>query len=391
MEINMKKKLLGLSLLSAVAFAQVASAQEYDNRWYISGTAGVLFTDSSRDLYNDYLLGIGVGKRFTPNWAIDAEYTWSNPNFDNSNADTEAFFNTYLDDTEIQTLEFIARYYFTKEGRDWSPYLAGGLGYTENTINYTDTNGNGQNVSDSGFVARFGVGIETNRMKRVDYRLELGTRYSDSGDYGVVGSTDIRVDDGEGGFVTETVNWDLQGDSTWDLYATASVLVKLGDLPVPVVAAPVDCSALDGDNDGVNDCDDKCPDSQPGQTIGADGCPVKLVIDLKGVNFDFDKATLRDDSVAILDEAVAVLNKYPQLRVAVDGHTDLCGAADYNQKLSEKRAGTVFQYLVDKGIATDRLVGPTGYGEANPLVATGDKYPECKNETNRRTELNVQN
>ena len=366
----MKKKLLGLSLLSAVAFAQVASAQEYDNRWYISGTAGVLFTDSSRDLYNDYLLGMGVGKRFSPNWAVDGEFTWSNPNFDNEAP-------SFLDDTEILAFEFVARYYFTKEGRDWSPYLAGGLGYNENTINYTDLNGNGQSVSDSGFVARFGVGLETNRMKRVDYRLELGTRYSDNADFGTIRANNQIIE--------------LQGDAAWDLYATASVLVKLGDLPVPVVAAPVDCSALDSDNDGVNDCNDKCPDSQPGQTIGADGCPVKLVIDLKGVNFDFDKATLRDDSVAILDEAVAVLNKYPQLRVAVDGHTDLCGAETHNQKLSENRAKTVFQYLVDKGIATDRLVGPTGYGESRPLVETPQTLPECKNETNRRTELNVQN
>ncbi len=108
----MKKKILGLSLLSAVAFAQVASAQEYDNRWYVSGTAGVLFTDSDSDLYNDYLLGVGVGKRFSPNWAIDAEFTWSNPSYDNSNQADELFFNTKLDDLEITTLEFIARYYF---------------------------------------------------------------------------------------------------------------------------------------------------------------------------------------------------------------------------------------------------------------------------------------
>jgi OOP family OmpA-OmpF porin len=63
----------------------------------------------------------------------------------------------------------------------------------------------------------------------------------------------------------------------------------------------------------------------------------------------------------------------------------------HNQKLSESRAKTVFQYLVDKGVATDRLVGPTGYGESRPLEATEQTFPACKNETNRRTELNVQN
>jgi OmpA-OmpF porin, OOP family len=376
MEINMKKKLLGLSLLSAVAFAQIASAQEYDNRWYISGTAGILFPDSDRagfvdgDISETGLFGVGVGKRFTPNLGLEFAWDYANPSV------SEKFTGGNNTDWELNSFWVNGRWYFLKDGRGWDPYVVGALGATQGKID-----GFGYDQDGTEFAAKLGAGVETDRRKRVDYRLEAGVRWDDASvEYaGVVPCTGlacVRPDD-LGSFL--------------DYYVSASLLLKLGDLPVPVVAAPVDCSALDGDNDGVNDCDDKCPDSQPGQTIGADGCPVKLVIDLKGVNFDFDKATLRDDSVTILDEAVAVLNKYPQLRVAVDGHTDLCGAADYNQKLSENRAKTVFQYLVDKGIATDRLVGPTGYGEANPLVATGDKFPECKNETNRRTELNVQN
>ena len=174
--------------------------------------------------------------------------------------------------------------------------------------------------------------------------------------------------------------------------STASLLVKLGNLPVAVVSAPaVSCDTLDADGDGVNDCNDKCPGSAAGQTIGADGCPVKLTIDLKGVNFDFDKATLRPDAVVILDEAVAVLAKYPELKVEVAGHTDLCGKEDYNQDLSQRRAKTVFEYLVGKGIDTSRLAGPNGYGESRPLEATEQTFPACKSEVNRRTELNVQN
>ena len=64
----MKKNLLGLALLSAVGFSQAAAAQEFDDRWYISGTLGVLVTDSDRlDASNSELYGVGVGKRsFTP-------------------------------------------------------------------------------------------------------------------------------------------------------------------------------------------------------------------------------------------------------------------------------------------------------------------------------------
>jgi len=148
---------------------------------------------------------------------------------------------------------------------------------------------------------------------------------------------------------------------------------------------------MDSDGDGVNDCDDKCPGSQAGQTIGPDGCPVQVAIDLKGVNFDFDKSTLRPDAVSILNEAVSILQRYPDLRVEVAGHTDLCGSDTYNQGLSERRARAVYDYLTSNGVDAGRLVGPNGYGESRPLVQTPQTLPDCKNETNRRTELNVQN
>jgi OOP family OmpA-OmpF porin len=159
-----------------------------------------------------------------------------------------------------------------------------------------------------------------------------------------------------------------------------------------VAAAPAPtCADKDDDGDGVNNCDDKCPGSQAGQAIGPDGCPVPVTIDLRGVNFDFDRATLRPDAIAILGEAVQILQRYPQLRVEVAGHTDLCGSDAYNQSLSERRARAVYDYLTSNGIGADRMAGPNGYGESRPLEQTAQTLPECKNERNRRTELNVQN
>ena len=113
-----------------------------------------------------------------------------------------------------------------------------------------------------------------------------------------------------------------------------------------------------------------------------------IQIDLKGVNFDFDSANLRADSNAVLAEAIEILRRYPTLKVEVAGHTDSVGSDDYNQRLSERRARTVYDYLVANGIAADRLVGPVGYGEARPLD-TNDTA--AGRERNRRTELNVQN
>jgi OOP family OmpA-OmpF porin len=186
-------------------------------------------------------------------------------------------------------------------------------------------------------------------------------------------------------------------DESWfgDVLASVGVIVPLG--PEPVEAAPdappppaPNCADKDGDGDGVNDCNDRCPNSQAGEAIGPDGCKVQISIDLKGVNFDFDKSKLRPDAVAILNEAVEILKRYPDLRVEVAGHTDLCGNDGYNQNLSQSRAQVVYDYLTSNGIDASRLIGPTGYGESRPLVPTDQTVPGCRNETNRRTELNVQ-
>lgn len=150
----------------------------------------------------------------------------------------------------------------------------------------------------------------------------------------------------------------------------------------------------DSDGDGVTNCNDRCPGSRAGQAIGPDGCPVPLTIDLRGVNFDFDKSTLRPDAVRILDEAISILSNHPQLRVEVAGHTDAIGTEQYNQGLSDRRARAVYDYLMAHGIGADRMTGPNGYGELRPIAPNanpdGSDNPEGR-ARNRRTELNVQN
>ncbi len=381
----MKKNLLGLALLSAVSLSQVAVAQEYDNRWYLSGSAGVLVTDQDRQLTNAPLFGIGFGKRVSPNWAFDFEYNRADPSWEHDfvlGLEQALLVPVDPTDVKIEALEATARYYFVKADRKWDPYLAFGLGYEQNSGSAIIDDSFKIEFDDNGWLGRLGAGVQTHRMKRVDVRLEAGLRFAGEKDYSA------SISDGEGGSEDLDI---IEGDSFLDYYATASLLVKLGNLPVPVVAAPITCDTQDSDGDGVNDCNDKCPGSTAGQTIGADGCPVKLTIDLKGVNFDFDKATLRPDAIVILDEAVAVLAKYPELRFEVAGHTDLCGKDTYNQDLSQRRAQTVYDYLTSKGIDSARMVGPNGYGESRPLETTEQTSPACKNETNRRTELNVQN
>lgn len=109
--------------------------------------------------------------------------------------------------------------------------------------------------------------------------------------------------------------------------------------------------------------------------------PPKLV--LEGVNFDFDKATLRPDDIAIVDRGVASLDKWGNVNIEVAGHTDSRGSDEYNMNLSQQRAETVRDYLISKGIAADRL-SAKGYGEFQPIA--GGATDEDRFE-NRRVEL----
>jgi len=371
----MNKKLLCAALMCGLGVAQAANAQEFDDRWYLTGSAGFNMQDNDRGTRNAPFGTLGVGKFFSPNWSVDGELNYQNPNRDD---------NQDLNWSQYG-ISFDARYHFIQEGRGWNPYVVGGLGYQrseEEFDNFPNPNSPGER-KDGHIAGKFGVGIQSTFAHRVAIRTELAVRLdADNDSMGALG-TDDDHNDGEDWFQ--------------DILASVGVVIPLGPEPTaPVAPAPAapTCADMDSDGDGVNDCDDKCPGSQAGQTIGPDGCPVPVSIDLKGVNFDFDKSTLRPDAVAILNEAIEILKRYPDLKVEVAGHTDSKGTDAYNQKLSERRASAVYDYLTSNGVDAGRLVGPVGYGESRPIAPNtnedGSDNPEGR-ARNRRTELNVQN
>ena len=86
---------------------------------------------------------------------------------------------------------------------------------------------------------------------------------------------------------------------------------------------------------------------------------------IENIFYDFDKATLRPESATALDELVKLLNENPNVTIELSAHTDNRGSAQYNERLSQRRAESVVNYLIDHGIAADRLT-PKGYGEDKP-------------------------
>ena len=86
---------------------------------------------------------------------------------------------------------------------------------------------------------------------------------------------------------------------------------------------------------------------------------------IDNIFYDFDKATLRPESQAALDELVKLLNENPNVTIELSSHCDYKGSSVYNKGLAQRRAESVVNYLVDKGIARDRL-SPVGYGKEKP-------------------------
>lgn len=106
---------------------------------------------------------------------------------------------------------------------------------------------------------------------------------------------------------------------------------------------------------------------------------------LKNIFFDFDKATLREESFPELERLVNLLQEADDIKVEIGGHTDSRGSASYNQQLSERRAKSVVDYLVEKGIDPDRLKH-VGYGQTSPIA---DNDTEEGRQQNRRTEFEI--
>ena len=361
----------GLYFLIALALGGVGAvhAQDssssapagFDDRWYIAPTVGGYYNDTDRNTNSRQVYyGLGVGKFIAPNTSIDLFIDRTKRDIDRKIGGGSWSNNNY---------GVTARYYFGAADA-WRPYLLAGVmgSYHHNRFD------NGWSPA-----AELGVGISKTITDSSDIRAEAGYRYD----------WDDKSQPSKNGY--------------GDWFLGFSVVSRFGAPPAaPTVAPPPaapDCSKLDSDGDGVNDCDDKCPGTPAGTIVGPDGCPKQVVIDLRGVNFKFDRpkkgekdikkalAEPSADSIAILDQAVDTLQRYPQVKVTVAGYTDSVGKDAYNQSLSERRAQIVYDYLTAHGIDASRLQGPIGHGKNDPI---GSNDTESGRAQNRRTELQVQ-
>ena len=217
--------------------------------------------------------------------------------------------------------------------------------------------------SDS-FAARFGY-------RRLNYEVSEGNE----------GTIDFNEFDGSlSGFMIGV---------GWTFPTRQEPIVAAAPTPRPAPApkpapAPVAQAPADSDGDGIADTQDQCPDTPRGSRVDPRGCGCDVNIQLQ---FEFDSAELTEADKAALDTAAAQLVQLRFIGGVAEGYSDSVGDADYNLRLSERRARSVVDYLASKDVSAERT-RVVGDGEANPVAdnATEDGRAQNRRVVLRRTD-----
>ncbi|HEX4872700.1 MAG TPA: OmpA family protein [Nevskiaceae bacterium] len=379
--------------------------RELGNRFYVAPMASYLLSDTDRNLDDGLGGSLAIGKRFTR--ALALELTGSYLEADPESGSLSSEFTSYGLGALVFPSRTLPNLYgllnVSRGQTDQHPRVGGG------SINY------GSTLFDSGL----GYLIPL-RFLGPGAALRAEARYHfDSHD-------EERAGQGA-------------KDDFYDGLFNLGVLIPLGSLPVeeaPPAEEVAVVAVADEDNDGVTDdvdqcpgtpagavvnelgCEvdsdgdgvvdrlDRCPDTPVGAQVNEEGCPIETpcrtpapgeaislegcgtgdTVVLRGVNFNFNEATLTANAKVILDQVGDALLAASEIEVEIGGHTDARGSDEYNQALSQRRADSVKQYLVGRGVEASRMT-TAGYGESQPVA---DNETDEGRELNRRVELKVQ-
>jgi len=161
---------------------------------------------------------------------------------------------------------------------------------------------------------------------------------------------------------------------------------KCPDTPKGIVVNQTGCPR-DYDMDGIPDYLDQCPNNVRGVAVNRKGCPRYKKENLeelkKGIQFRTGSAELSTNSYATLDDIVVLMNKYSIVKLEIQGHTDNVGDSEKNKRLSQERAQAAVDYLIESGIAPNRIKA-VGYGSERPIASNREFVGRARN---RRVEL----
>lgn len=364
----MKNLMTGVCFVLVVTLfmAAIAQAGQREGAFSVSPMVGYHVFEGDQNTSDDMFAGFSLGYNVSKRWAAEAEVRYTATETDLSGTPEE--------DVDLWSFTVNALYHFNPDG-PFVPYLSAGFGGM-----YFDVDGYDD---DSDYMMNWGAGAKY--FMSDDLALRMDLRHV----------LDLHSDR----------QWDrTHGDNLDNNFlASAGLYWQFGG-PAPAAPAP-----LDSDGDGIPDLRDKCPDTPFGVMVDAVGCPpvertpppppapappvvetptpqVTKEIITFNLRFGFDKYKITDEMVPVLEQAKLILDEDPAATFLILGHTCSIGSESYNQKLSERRAASVKNWLVSNGIAAERLES-IGYGESQPKY---DNSNEESRKLNRRVEITTQ-
>ena len=385
----MRKILLAVATL-ALTMSASAQAKEKPGQWYVTPMASAIFPDGSRHL-DDTLGGhVALGRAFEGWNAELGVYGYNADGFP---------------DTDIWgvAIDLVKPWYTSNR---ISPYLLAGYGYQKSDPDFGE--------DESGGAGSLGFGLLTDLKKngKMALRTEVRQRWDFGADttyQDLIVNVGLQIPFGGKPEPAAPVDPDSDGDGVPDSRdmcpgTPAGVKVNsngcpldsdgdgvadyLDKCPGTPPGTPVDSTGcpLDTDGDGVVDLQDDCPDTPKGVRVDVHGCEIKAISELSDVEFRHDSDELTAQSREALTDEAASVRKYPDMKVEVAGHTDSSGAESYNQALSQRRAQSVYDYLVSEGVSAANL-SVKGYGESEPVADNSTAEGRARN---RRVELRIQ-
>ncbi|MEI7867144.1 MAG: OmpA family protein [Candidatus Methylumidiphilus sp.] len=376
----MRKHIFALAF-GLAAFTTAQAADEFlDDRFYVAPFGTYVHGGGDRNSFDGWGGGMAVGKIINEYFNVEVKGFWQQ-----FNGRPDSMLGSRFQDASRYNADFTGgtidlQYYFFRDA--FSPYVVAGIGGMNTSQRYPGFSplrngqslvgllpgaGNSSGGSTASFIFETGVGatyeVLDNFLLRADVRYRLDTAPSS---------------------INSRIGQNSRPDVFNDLLVNVGFMIPFGDKPQRVAAvAPVvsDCATRDSDNDGVNDCDDKCPSTAKGTKVDEYGCPIR--IELKGVNFMWDSPQLTETAKTILNKVAGDLSVYPLKKtIEVRGFASSEGQLAHNQVLSQNRSQSVADYLKAKGVANKMVA--KGFGISYPIA---DNATEAGRIKNRRVEL----
>ena len=311
-----------ICIVLLLIISNVVSAQVRPSTLYMTPYIGGYLFDKDQKLSNAPVYGVRLGYNFTKYFGAELSGDYIATNYDLGVSDSRS--------TNVGNYRFDGILNLIPDSR-LVPFIFAGVG--GQSIDYPE------NVSNkSAYDADFGGGLKFFITDWLDLRADI---------------RQIYVFDNSKKDIEYTVGLSFSfGGSKPDTVSSYEPIAKFTSEPVAKEKVVILASETKAEE----------------KVMVAAAEPKIIVLAFEDVHFDFDKSTLKPEAQAILKRNVQMLKDNPKAQIRIAGYTSASGTEEYNQKLSERRAKAVQEYLINEGVITPDRLSTIGYGETNPAV-----------------------